>query len=382
VTATDTPASTRGAPRPHRDPERCGREEPHRLEGPDRLESVRRLPAPVVLGGLTGILLVVSVLAAGMGAFEVAPAEVLRSVAARLGIGAGPVDPMAESVLWEIRFPRVALACVVGAALGCGGATMQGTFGNPLAEPGIVGVSSGAVLGAVAQIVLGFSVFGNWSITAAAFAGGLVTVVAVYLSARSEGRTEVVTLVLTGIAVNALAGAVIGLFTYLSTDAQLRSITFWTLGSVAQATWTKVMVVAPVAIVGIVAATLFARRLDLLALGEPAARHLGVDVERLRMGMLVVVALLTASAVAVSGIILFVGLVIPHLVRMVAGPAHRLLLPASALAGAAILVLADLIARTAAAPAELPLGVLTALVGSPFFFWQLRRTRARQGGWA
>jgi iron complex transport system permease protein len=143
-----------------------------------------------------------------------------------------------------------------------------------------------------------------------------------------------------------------------------------------------VFAVAPVAIIGITLATVFARRLDLLALGESSARHVGVDVERLRVLMLIVVAMLTASAVAVSGIILFVGLVIPHLVRMVAGPGHRLLLPASALAGASILVLADLIARTVAAPAELPLGVLTALVGSPFFFWQLHRTRARQGGWA
>lgn len=349
----------------------------------DPIERTRRVAAPVLLGGLTLTLVGVSIVAAGMGAYEVPPNEVVAAVLRRLGlIGGTSTDEMADSVLWQIRFPRVALACIVGASLGCAGAAMQGTFANPLAEPGIVGVSSGAVLGAVAQIVIGFTLFGNWSITVAAFAGGLATLAVVYLAARSDGRTEVVTLVLTGIAVNALAGAVIGLLTYVSTDAELRSITFWTLGSVAQATWPKVAAVAPIAVAGIAAATLLARRLDLLALGEAPARHVGVDVERLRIVMLVVVAMLTASAVAVSGIILFVGLVIPHLVRMVAGPGHRLLLPASALAGATILVLADLIARTAVAPAELPLGVLTALVGSPFFFWQLRRTRARQGGWA
>jgi iron complex transport system permease protein len=300
-----------------------------------------------------------------------------------MGLEVGPApDQVADSVLWQIRFPRVALALVVGAALGCGGATMQGSFSNPLAEPGIVGVSSGAALGAVAAISLGFAGLGGWSLPVAAFVGGLATVIVVYLASRSDGRIEVVTLILTGIAVNALAGAVIGLLTFFSTDAELRSITFWSLGSVAQATWPKVAVVAPLAAVGIVLAWTRAPELDLLALGDRAAGHVGVDVDRLRAVMLVIVAVLTASAVAVSGIILFVGLVVPHLVRMVAGPGHRVLLVASALGGAVLLVLADLVARTIAAPAEVPLGVLTALVGSPFFFWLLRRTRARQGGWA
>lgn len=318
-----------------------------------------------------------------MGAYSVPPSEVVGAVLRRVGLSAAqPGDALADQVLWEIRFPRVALAGIVGAALGCGGAVMQGTFANPLAEPGVVGVSSGAVLGAVAQIVIGFTFLGTWSITGSAFIGGLLTLAVVYASSRANGRTEVVTLILTGIAVNALAGAVIGLFTYLSNDEELRSITFWTLGSVAQATWPKVAAVAPIAAVGLVVALTQSRRLDLLALGEQPARHLGVDVERLRLVMLIVVALLTAAAVSVSGIILFVGLVVPHLMRMAMGPGHRSLLPASALAGALVLVFADLVARTVAAPAELPLGVLTALVGSPFFLWQLRRTRARQGGWA
>lgn len=259
---------------------------------------------------------------------------------------------------------------------------MQGSFANPLAEPGIIGVSSGAALGAVAAIVGGFVLLDTWSVAAAAFVGGLITVAVVYFASRSDGRTEVVTLILTGVALNALAGAVIGLITYLSNDAELRSITFWTLGSVAQATWPKVLVVLPIAIAGVVVASSQARRLDLLALGERSARHLGVDVERLRVLMLFVIALLTAAAVAVSGIILFVGLVMPHIVRMIAGPGHRVLLPASALAGALALVVADTISRTAIEPSEIPLGVLTALVGAPFFLWMLRRTRARQGGWA
>lgn len=339
---------------------------------------------PVVLLGVLAVALVVACVAgAGMGAYAISPAEVLSSILHRLGVEVGSVPAgYGESVLWDIRFPRVLLAVVVGGALGCAGAAMQGTFSNPLAEPGVVGVSSGAALGAVASIALGFSFAGTWSLTVAAFVGGVATVLIVYAAARSDGRTEMVTLILTGIAVNALAGAVIGLLTFFSDDAELRSITFWTLGSVAQATWAKVAVVAPLAVVGVVAASTQAGKLDLLALGERSARHLGVDVERLRIVMLVVVAVLTASAVAVSGIILFVGLVIPHLVRMVAGPGHRVLLFASALGGATILVLGDLVARTIAAPAEVPLGVLTSLLGAPFFFWLLRRTRARQGGWA
>ena len=331
---------------------------------------------------LLGLLVSVSLAGAAIGALGIAPGEVVLVLARRLGLAADPVDPLVDQVLWEIRFPRVVLGIVVGGALGCAGATMQGTFANPLAEPGIIGVSSGAVLGAIAQIVTGWAPLGSWSLPAAAFVGGVISVFAVYASAREGGRTEVVTLVLTGVALNALLGAVIGLLTYVSDDAELRSITFWTLGSLAQATWAKVAVVAPLAATGVVLALVGARRLDLLALGDRPARHLGVPVERFRFAMLSVTAVLTAAAVAVSGIVLFVGLVIPHLVRMVAGPGHRWLLPASALAGASVVVGADLAARTLVAPAELPLGVLTALVGSPFFFWQLRRTRASQGGWA
>ncbi|MCC6236684.1 MAG: iron ABC transporter permease [Dehalococcoidia bacterium] len=337
----------------------------------------------LLLGGLTVALCVAVVVAAGAGAYALTPAEVLGSVAHRAGLAIGPVPAdMGDQVLWEIRFPRIALALIVGGSLGVAGAVMQGAFANPLAEPGVIGVSSGAVVGAVAHIVLGLGSGGTWSITGAAFLGGLVTVFGVYTSARADGRTEVVTLVLTGIAVNAMTGAIIGLLMFFAQDGELRSITFWTLGSVGGATWARVAVVFPVGVVATVLAFTQARQLDLLALGERPAAHLGVDVERLRITCLTVVALLTAAAVAVSGIVMFVGLVTPHLVRMVAGPRHTLLLPASALGGSLILVSADLVARVAAAPAELPLGVLTSLLGSPLFFWLLRRTRSRQGGWA
>jgi iron complex transport system permease protein len=350
----------------------------------DVVAAQRPLVRPgILVAALVAGLVVACTAAVTIGAYDVTPAEVLGSILHRIGLDVGPTPAgMGDSVLWDIRFPRVALAALVGAALGCAGASMQGTFSNPLAEPGIVGVSSGAALGAVGAIVLGLTGLGAWSTTVAAFVGGVLTLALVYVAARSDGRTEVVTLILTGIAVNALAGAFIGLLMFVSTDAELRSITFWQLGSVAQATWPKVAAVAPVALLGTIAAFLLAPKLDLLALGERSARHIGVDVERLRVTMLVVVGLLTAAAVAVSGIILFVGLVVPHLVRMVVGPAHRVLVVCSALGGAVLLVVGDLAARTLREPAEIPLGVLTALVGSPFFFWLLRRTRASQGGWA
>ncbi|MEU9077812.1 iron ABC transporter permease [Kitasatospora sp. NPDC048538] len=338
--------------------------------------------APLLVTALAAALVLCALLAAGVGAYRIPLGDILASGAHRLGLGGHALDRVPESVLWNVRLPRVVLALLVGASLGCAGALMQGVFGNPLAEPAVIGVSSGGAVGAVACIVLGLDAFGAWTASAAAFAAGLVTVFGVYLLARSGGRTEVVTLILTGVAVNAFCGALIGLLLFTADSAAISQVTFWQLGSLSQATWGKVLAVLPFAAAGLAVAPLYARRLDLLALGERPARHLGVDVERMRLVLITVVALLTAAAVAVSGIIGFVGLVVPHLLRMLAGPGHRFLLPASALGGALVLVAADLAARTLAAPAELPLGVLTALIGSPFFFWLLRRTRTRQGGWA
>ncbi|MET9607133.1 iron ABC transporter permease [Streptomyces sp. NPDC006512] len=331
---------------------------------------------------LAVVLVALALFSAGTGAYRIPTGDVLASVQHRTGLGGAALDRVGESVLWNVRLPRVVLALLVGASLGCAGALMQGVFGNPLAEPGVIGISAGAAVGAVAAIGLGLSFFGNWTITACAFVAGLITVASVYLLSRNGGRTEVVTLILTGIAVNAFAGALIGLFVFFADSGQVNQITFWQLGSLAQATWPKVLAVLPCALAGLLVAPFYARKLDLLALGERPARHLGIDVERLRLALILVVALLTAAAVAVAGVITFVGLLVPHLLRMANGPGHRFLVPGSALAGAVVLVAGDLAARTLAQPAELPLGVLTALIGSPFFFWLLRRTRRKQGGWA
>jgi iron complex transport system permease protein len=259
---------------------------------------------------------------------------------------------------------------------------MQGVFRNPLAEPGVVGVSAGAALGASTAIVLGATFLGILTAPVFAFAGGLAATLLVYLTARSRGRTEVVTLLLTGIAVTAVAGAGIAFLMFAATTQQREQIVFWQLGSLNGSRWQDVAIVLPICLAGTVFALLLARRLDLMALGERQARHLGVKVESTRVIAIVVIAILTAAAVALCGIVAFVGLVVPHLMRMLLGPGHRRLIVASALGGALLLLAADLVARTAVPYADLPLGMLTALVGGPFFFWLIRRTRRRSGGWA
>jgi iron complex transport system permease protein len=343
---------------------------------------MRRVP------GLISVLVVGLVLATlvsvGTGQFSITPGEVLAGL--RRGI-TGVVDAdravqMADAALWNVRLPRVTMALLVGAALACGGALMQGVFGNPLAEPGIVGVSSGAAAAACIVIVFGLTVFGQWTMVVAAFLGGLVATAVVYGTARQGGRTEVVTLVLTGIAVNAVGGAVIALMTFLGDSSAREEIVFWQLGSLNGSRWDHVFVIAPVILVCLGITLFLARPLDLLALGEKPARHLGVDVERLRIGVIILVALLTSAAVAFAGIISFVGLVVPHVIRMITGPGHRVLLPASMLGGALLLAAADTIARTAVPYADLPIGLLTALVGGPFFFYLIRRTRRGAGGWS
>ncbi|SJN08259.1 Heme ABC transporter, permease protein HmuU [Leucobacter sp. 7(1)] len=273
------------------------------------------------------------------------------------------------------------MAALVGAGLAVSGLLMQAIFGNPLAEPGVIGISSGAAVGAGLAIVFGLTIFGEWTTAVLAFIFGLGATLIVYAMSRADGKTEVVTLVLTGIAVNAIGGAGIALLTFLGDTQSREQIVFWQLGSLAGSRWSQVLIIAPIIAVGLLAAYIAAHKLDLLALGERNARHLGVNVEALRIVMIFVVALLVGAAVAFAGIISFVGLVIPHLMRMVLGPAHLPLVTASALGGALLLTLADLAARTLVPMADMPIGMLTAIVGGPFFFWLLRRTRKRSGGW-
>lgn len=345
---------------------------------------VRVSRTALVFGGLGVALATMIVLSAGRGQLDIPAGQVIGSILHRLGLDWGPMPthPQGDAALWQVRFPRVALGVVVGAALACAGAMMQGVFGNPLAEPAVVGVSSGAAVAAAASITFSITTFGTWTIPAFAFVGGLVTTLVVYAMSRDGGRTEVVTLVLTGIAVNAVANAGMAFLLFVADTQAREQIVFWTLGSLNGTRWQYVGLVAPLCAAGIIGSLVLSRRLDLLSLGDRAARHVGIDVERLRLVAIVLVSLLTAAAVSFCGIIAFVGLVVPHLVRIVLGPGHRLLIPASALGGALLLVTADLVARTAVEYADLPIGMLTALVGGPFFFWLLRRTRRTAGGWA
>ena len=338
----------------------------------------------IVFAVAVSALVLLALASAAIGQVPTTPAEVAGSVLHRIGLAWGPMPahPAGEVTLWEVRFPRVVLAMLVGAALATAGALLQGVFANPLAEPGVIGVSAGAAVGAGTVIVVGGAFVAAWSVAAAAFVAGLLTTLLVYLLSRSNGRTEVVTLVLTGVAINAFAGGLIAFLLFVASPAARDQIVFWQLGSLNGATWDAVRVVAPLSALGILAAVLIAPRLDLLALGESAARHLGVDVERLRRNVIVVVAVLATAGVAFTGIVLFVGLIVPHLVRMLVGPAHRTLIPLSAIVGAVVLLAADVGARSLVHNADLPLGMLTSLIGGPFFFWLLRRTRARAGGWA
>lgn len=296
----------------------------------------------------------------------------------------GPLGPDAgggpeTAILWNLRLPRIALAMLVGGALALAGASMQGLFRNPLADPGLIGVSSGAAVGAVLGIFilrpLGAGFLAVWALPLMALAGGLLTTFMIYRLARVGGQTHVITLLLTGIAVNALAAALIGLVIFTANDEQLRRFTFWTLGSLSGANWLQVGVVA----LGLVGASLLLRRraqaLNAFLLGEAEAYHLGVDLQRTKRQLVLVAAVLTGLAVACCGMVGFVGLIVPHLVRLLAGPDHRVILPGSVLLGALLMVVADTLARTVVAPMELPIGVLTALLGAPFFLFLLFRGR-------
>ena len=317
-----------------------------------------------------------------IGAFPVGFSQLLSAV----GLSSEPLDATTSAVLYAIRAPRVIAAFTVGAALAAGGAAMQSLFRNPLADPGLLGVSSGAALAAVSVIVLGEKVMHimppelrPWCLPVAAFLGGLASTVVVYRIAARNGTALVGTLLLAGIAINALTSAGIGLLVFVADDQQLRTLIFWTMGGFGAVTWTAIIPALLVLAISVPTLLPAAHMLDALALGEREAGHVGVDVERLKRRLVAQVALAVGAGVAISGIVGFVGLIAPHIVRLLLGPSHRTLLPAAALFGGAFLVLADAMARVMVSPAELPIGVLTALVGGPFFLWLLASRAAKEG---
>ncbi len=346
----------------------------------------RRATLAMLGAGL--VLLVACFVSIHAGAFHIAPADALEMLAARLGLVAPrPEAQSLATILLDIRLPRIALGILTGAGLAVAGVTLQGLFRNPLADPGLVGVSTGAALAAAAFIVLGRSLAEilpleilRHAMPLAAFGGGLAATVIVYLVATREGRTDVATLLLSGVAINAMAAAGIGLMIFLSSEQELRDLNFWMLGSLNGITWPRLLVAAPLIAVPTVILMQFSRHLNALLLGEAEARHLGFRVERMKRLMVGLVALTVGAIVALTGAIGFIGLVVPHLVRLLMGADHRTLFPLSALLGAALVLLADLVARTIVLPAELPIGILTAMLGGPFFLWLLLRQRD-QGAW-
>lgn len=320
-----------------------------------------------------------------LGPMAISTGEMVATALQRLGVWWGEaVDPVKVAVLESIRAPRVVLGLFAGATLGIAGAVMQGFFRNPLADPGLIGVSAGAAFAAVGVIVLAPTLAAPWivlmgpfALPVAAFLGSLGAVALIYRVSLVEGRVIVATMLLAGVAANALAAAGIGYFTFLADDQQLRTLTFWTLGSLNGATWARVWPAFLLMAASIGVLYTLARPLNSLLLGESEAKHLGVNVEALKLRAAVFTAAGVGAATAVCGIIGFIGLVTPHLIRLMTGPDHRFVLPGSALLGAALLTISDLVARLVVIPAELPLGVVTAFIGAPFFFWLLIRDKAR-----
>jgi heme transport system permease protein len=327
-----------------------------------------------LLAGLLALSLLANL---ALGAVSISPLE-LAGVLAHAIVGSPRIDPLQQAVVLEIRLPRLLMGASVGAALGVSGALLQGLFRNPLADPGLIGVSSGAVLGATSIIVVGSLVglspdSSIWPLPLAAFAGAVLVTLLVWRLARRGGRTDVRTLLLAGIAINALVGAVIGVLVLVASDAQLRSIQFWSLGSLGGASYTQLAIALPLIALALLAGPFLAGPLNVLLLGENEARCLGVRVERIKRLAVAASCLAVGVAVALTGTIGFIGLVAPHLVRLLTGPDHRRVLPGAALLGACLVILSDLGARTLIAPAELPIGIVTAATGAPFFLWLLRR---------
>jgi iron complex transport system permease protein len=331
------------------------------------------------LAVLIALLAVIALAAISLGSISIAPSRVIDVL---FGVdGVKQLDFARDAlVITQIRIPRLLLGGVVGAGLAVSGAVMQGLFRNPLADPGLIGVSSGAGFAAAVAIVLGGQIASGAAanfpfifLPVAAFCGALGSTLMLYVVASRGGRTSMAVMLLAGIAFGALAGAGIGWLSYISDDRQLRDLTFWSMGGLGGATWGKVGIVLPMILPTLVAMPFLAHGLNAIALGEAEAFHLGVNVQRLKSAAILLVSVAVGASVACSGMIGFVGIIVPHLLRLSVGANYRFLLPASALLGAALLVGADIIARTIVAPSELPIGIITATIGAPFFIWLLLR---------
>lgn len=338
-----------------------------------------------VFAGLAAALLLSLCWAASTGAVALPWKDMIAVLGSKLKFFAGDIGDIGtqhEAVLWNLRIPRVLFAALVGATMAVSGAILQGLFRNPLADPGLIGVSGGAAMGAVMVIMLGHRLsflvwMGGAALPTAAFVGAFLAAWIIHRLATADGYTSAATLLLGGVALNAVAGAVVGYSTFSANDTQLRSLSFWLLGSLGAAGWGTLAACAPFCIFTLVLAPRFARTLNAFSLGEAEAGHLGFCPEAVKRWMVFLVALGVGSCVAHTGMIGFVGLVTPHLVRLLIGPDHRWLLPASMLLGAILMVVSDALSRILVVPAELPVGIVTAAAGAPFFLWLLWGQRRR-----
>jgi iron complex transport system permease protein len=347
-------------------------------ESPLSGRSQARIPLSVFgLCALPIALGAAMVLATLYGTVSVAPGVVLNILAYKLGlhIVGTHYSTIDESLVWSIRLPRVVAAALVGAALAVAGTLFQGVLRNPLADPYVIGTSAGAQLGVAISLAVPaqFVVLGFGSIQAGAFIGAVVTVAFVYGLAHTAGRTPVVTLLLAGFVVSSFLISATS-FLMITTN-RVNQVTLWTMGGIDISRYQQLAFTGPCVLLGVCLATIMAPRLDVILLGEEQATHLGIRVERVKVVAILLGSLLTGLAVALAGVVAFVGLVVPHAARLIFGPSHRTLVPAAAFGGAAFVVLVDLIARTVVAPTEIPLGIMTAVVGAPFFLHLLRRTR-------
>lgn len=325
------------------------------------------------------------VLASCLGALKISFSDFYHIISSKLGLSEpNPGLYQKERVLFHIRLPRVVLSVIVGATLSIAGAVLQSLFRNPLAESSLLGVTSGASMFASLFIVLGASFFplttkllGTYGIIVFAFVGALISVILVYRIAMFKGRASIATLLLAGIAINALASSFTGFMSYLSTDDKLRNITFWMLGSLGGASWKIVIAILPFVLIPIIGFQFLSKAMNAFSLGEVQASHLGFSVQRIKNFILLGVALGVGACVSVSGSIGFVGLVVPHILRMSFGADNKFIIPASALLGGALLALADLAARTVISPTELPIGILTSFVGTPIFLYIIFKEKSR-----
>lgn len=345
---------------------------------------LRTIPLPYFYGLLLLLLLLLFAVSLGVGAVAIGFGELPGLVQHRLS-GAGSVNALHEALFWEIRLPRSLLCLLVGASLSVSGALMQSLFRNPIVEPGLVGTSAGSALGAALLIVLGqnaffsqFALLGSLLAPACAFVGGMVATLLVYYFSASLNRVNVSVMILAGVAVNALANGGTGFLAYIARDPQARSITFWSLGTLSVASWKMVGIVCISTVSGLLLALRLARPLNALQLGDAEARYLGVRTERLKFSVMLVNALLVAVATSMVGIIGFVGLIVPHVLRLLRGSDNRYLVAGSSLLGASILLATDMLCRVLIAPAEMPIGIVTAFIGAPLFLYLLGR--ARRGG--